>query len=279
LARAHAVVGRARTTAIVSEAHAGYWRTLLPMMPSDNLVVQPANRGTAIGLLLPALRILERDPEARLLILPSDHYVEDERTLAVAARMALRQVRGSRCVGVVLLGIEADDADPGLGYVVPGEARGPCRAIERFVEKPAPDEARQLCRRGALWNSFIIACRARSLLDLYLARCPAVVGALRAIDLHDDAAVARVYDGLPSLDFSRDIVVGQEDRFAVMPVPHCGWSDLGTPQRLAQTLERHLARPVAAGAASSTGECPVILAARLVRARREAVVDSVATHG
>jgi mannose-1-phosphate guanylyltransferase len=93
VARAKSVVGVERITAIVSAAHDPYWRAELRMLPRRNVVVQPMNRGTGIGLLLPTLRILERDPEATILILPSDHHVADEGVLQAAMRSALAEVR------------------------------------------------------------------------------------------------------------------------------------------------------------------------------------------
>jgi len=273
--RAHAVIGRERTTTIVSAAHARYWQSLQRTLPADNLVVQPTNRGTGIGLLLPALRIVERDPAARILIVPSDHYVEDESALAVAARLALQEVQKPHARGIALLGLAADVPDTELGYIVPGRAHGAFFDVERFLEKPSHDEAGRLVRRGALWNSFILACRAHCLIELFVTRCPEVVEALRATDLHDYAAIVRIYEQLPQLDFSRDIVIGQEGRLAVMPVPHCGWSDLGTPERLAEALA-HCAPPSAVAATSSNAvESPVNLALRLRQREEKATRESV----
>jgi mannose-1-phosphate guanylyltransferase len=54
-----------------------------------------------------------------------------------------------------------------------------------------------------------------------------------------DANAARaLYPQLPTLDFSRDVLQGQESRLRVLTVPACGWSDLGTPRRVADTLSR-----------------------------------------
>lgn len=61
---------------------------------------------------------------------------------------------------------------------------------------------------------------------------------MQAIELRDYTQLLQVYRELPEIDFSRHIATGQEQRFAVMPVPRCGWSDLGTPQRLARTVAR-----------------------------------------
>jgi mannose-1-phosphate guanylyltransferase len=242
LARAAAVVSKDHVTAVVSPAHRQYWTPTLKGLRPENVIVQPVNRGTAIGVLLPVLRIAARDPQARILILPSDHYVADEAVLARALRMALEDIVEHRA-GVALLGIEADEPDPELGYIV-SQASGHARLhhVRAFVEKPPADEARRLLSEGALWNSFILACRAESLIELYARHCPEVLRALKAVDLHDYARVARLYADLPEIDFSRQIAAGQEERLAVMAVPRCGWNDLGTPRRLVQTLARHLKR-------------------------------------
>lgn len=253
LVRATTVVGHQRVTAIVASSHRRYWQPALKNLPSDNIVVQPHNRGTAIGILLPALRIAARDPDARILILPADHYVADEEVLADAMSCALEDIR-EHPAGVALLGIEADEPDPELGYIVSHASGHPrLRRIHRFIEKPPVNEARRLVSEGALWNSFIVVCRAASLIELLLQCCPDIVRALRAIKSHDDAAFVRLYRELPVIDFSRHIATGQEHRLVVMAVPRCGWNDLGTPHRLARTLARQPKRS-AGNAAPATGK-------------------------
>jgi mannose-1-phosphate guanylyltransferase len=264
LARAGTLVERERITAVVSATHAPYWQPSLRALPRGNVFVQPVNRGTAIGILLPVLRILQRDAHARVLILPSDHYVHDEAVLAESMRTALEEICHHRC-GVVMLGIEAEHADPELGYIVPGrspDADSLLLDVHRFVEKPLAEEALRLRARGALWNSFILACRARSLVELYRSRWAEVVDALRDVAPEDHEGLSRTYGAIPEIDFSRHVAAGREHHLGVLPVARCGWNDLGTPQRLADTLTRYrqaLARGNAAG--------HVNLAERLARAR------------
>jgi len=100
-----------------------------------------------------------------------------------------------------------------------------------------------MCGEGALWNSFILAGRAQSLIELCLRRCPEVVQLLQAIELRDYAKLLQVYRELPEIDFSGHIAIGQEPRLAVVAVHPCGRNDLGTLHRLAQTLARS-PRPV-----------------------------------
>lgn len=263
--RAGTVVDVKRVTAIVADGHLQYWEPSLRDMATENIVVQPCNRGTALGILLPTMRIAARDPDARILILPSDHYVADEPVLERSMRDALSAVQEDP-TGVALLGIEADEADPELGYIVAEDELGTrLRRVHRFVEKPPVPQARQLIREGALWNSFILVGRARSLIQLISQRYPDVVQKLGAVALHDEAGLRTLYRDLPEVDFSRHIATGQEHRLATLGVPRCGWSDLGTPNRLAQTLAR---RPKEAAGCLTRPRLPygwINLAERLIQ--------------
>ena len=69
--RASAVVPHRRTVVVVAEQHAQWWRPLAHEFSACSIAVQPENRGTAIGVLLALLRILERDPNARVVVMPA----------------------------------------------------------------------------------------------------------------------------------------------------------------------------------------------------------------
>lgn len=240
LARAHRVAPPERTIVIVAADQEHHWRDALAAIPADNIVVQPRNRGTAPGILLPTLTVMSRDTDARIVCLPSDHFVADEEVLADAVDAALADVE-RRQDDFVFLGIEPDMADPGLGYIAPvGRAtRSPAR-IERFIEKPDVTVADALIGLGALWNSFIFAATGHTILQLIEERIPTVVRdvatAMQSADA--PAALACVYERMRPFDFSRHVVEGSERRLRVLAVPSCGWSDLGTPERLGECLDR-----------------------------------------
>ena len=241
LRRAGSLADESRTCVIVAEQHRQWWRETLATLPDRNVIVQPCNRGTAIGILLPLLHILERDRDARIVLLPSDHFVRQEAMLADALRVALERLRA--CPGEpLLMGIVPEEIDPELGYIVPGERdRQGARTVARFVEKPPFAQARELIRAGALWNAFIVVSTGAALLERFQARVAPIVSALQvALNCERDypgcRALAAMYEALPIVDFSRDIVAGQEDAFRVLAVPKCGWSDLGTPKRVEQAL-------------------------------------------
>jgi mannose-1-phosphate guanylyltransferase len=241
LERALAVTDRARTVAVVADAHRKWWSPLTAAIPAQNLVVQPRNRGTGNGILLPLLHVVNRDPDARVVILPSDHYIAREPVLRERIHRALHGLDRYE-QEIVLLGIEPESPDPELGYILPDAAdSADFRRVARFVEKPPLRLAVELQNRGGVWNSFIMAGRAQAFLDLYATRFSEVV--LAMIDaMKAEAAgwascgLRDLYDDLPEIDFSRHVISGFESRLRLLAVPVCGWSDLGTPERVARTL-------------------------------------------
>jgi len=270
LARATSIVSPEHTCTVVAEHHERWWRSLSETVAPENVFVQPRNRGTAIGILLPLLRILHRDAEASLIVLPSDHYVRNEDVLASRLRDAAAEVARRRD-RLVLLGFAPDDADPELGYIVPAGGRGPTvRAVSEFIEKPDVASARKLIQCGGLWNSFIFATDGQALLRAFEARCPDIVSRMRGIITTDADASSQqqqlqmLYDQLPSLDFSRDILQESLGRLGVAAVPACGWSDLGTPRRVAETLAQYGSMPRTRSGHLASSQGFLDLAARIL---------------
>jgi len=241
--RAQAIVGRERLCTIVAEQHAQWWSDALGALRPDNLITQPRNRGTANGVLLPLLSILRRDPLARILFLPADHFVDDEAGLATAIRTALAEIEDAPA-DMSLIGIEADDADPELGYIVPGAAAGRARRVARFVEKPPRSLAADLLAQGAVWNSFIFAATGTTLLDMFRRRMPETFDSMEtalarsAPPASDRAALAELYDMLPDADFSREVLATVVRQLRLVAARPCGWSDLGTPRRIGEVVCR-----------------------------------------
>jgi mannose-1-phosphate guanylyltransferase len=244
IVRANAITSASRICAIVADQHRRWWTSPLARLPKPNVIAQPYNRGTAVGILYPLLHILARDPDARLVILPSDHYVRQELVLQHSVRAAF-QLLAHKTDAPILLGLEPDEADPEFGYIIPGERDdNGRRSILRFIEKPPPHLASEIIGQGGLWNTFIMIASGQGLLDLFEQRYPKVVKELRSIvallawDLDVGAALSDLYEALPLIDFSRDVLEAFSSALGVVRVPACGWSDLGTPKRVAETLRR-----------------------------------------
>ena len=183
VARAAGLAQPERICAIVAEQHRQWWSEMhvLDRLPRANVIVQPRNRGTGIGILYSLLHIIARDPHARVILLPADHYVRDPAVLRQALEKAVARV--ARCPDQpVLLGLEPDEVDTDLGYILPA-TRDPNGGfgVARFIEKPRAAVAAEIIDAGGMWNVFIIAARATTLLDLYLPRYAALVMEMQVI--------------------------------------------------------------------------------------------------
>ena len=133
LARASAVVPRDRVCAVMAKEHEHWWRQKPHELPPGNLIVQPRNRGTGNGVLLALSYILKRDPQARLIFLPADHHVLIEETL-IQAMLSLLAAMPDKAREIFLLGLEPDDADPELGYIIPQKANtSEAQGVRHFV--------------------------------------------------------------------------------------------------------------------------------------------------
>jgi len=271
LARAARIAPRRRTLVVVAEEHRAFWRRELDEFPAENIVVQPRNRGTAAGILLPLLAVLERDPAARVALFPSDHHVAREELLEFSLLLALHSLEDAGG-GLTLLGIRPDAPETGYGWIVPGARAGQVRCVARFVEKPEAALAEELMAQGAVWNSFLFVTDGVALLELYERRLPALLAAFLATFAAGPAGrahrIERLYEVLHAQDFSKEVLQGNEERLRLEVVPACGWTDLGTPARVEACLATLARDPRRLRRAQPSGSLDLSLALASLRATR-----------
>jgi len=227
-----------RTVIIVDESH----RPLLDgceVPPGMRVLFQPADRGTATGVLMALMPVLAEAPDDVVVLTPSDHAVADIGLFTRGLRAAIQFVDLENAV--VLFGVDSSEASPDLGWIIPSQRDTPLARVAAFVEKPDQDHADRLHQQGAVWNTMVVVARASALRSLYEAHLPALATVFDvALRLHGDQARARflaeTYPTLPPRDFSRDLLEQARTLFVYTWPAAIGWSDLGTPDRLNQWL-------------------------------------------
>lgn len=236
-----------RTVVTTLEAHAGYIAEEFRGMPETRLLVQPADRGTAAGILLPAHWVSWRDPEAVVAVFPSDHFVQGElafmtHVLSVAAYVERHPER------LVLLGVPPTDAEVEYGWIEPGRPLDRIRGklvsqIARFCEKPSGREARACLEGGCLWNTLVMVGKVATLVNIGWEVLPDLSDRLAQIEPFADsadeaAAIERAYDSLPRENFSRGVLERCAPCLAVSRLPAViRWFDMGSPDRLLRALD------------------------------------------
>ncbi|MFC7703150.1 mannose-1-phosphate guanylyltransferase/mannose-6-phosphate isomerase [Plastorhodobacter daqingensis] len=195
------------------------------------ILIEPSARNTGPAILAAALHMSRTDPDALMLVAPSDHVMPDPEAFRAAVATAVPAARAGR---IVTFGIRPTHAETGYGWLELGEdpAPGSPVPLRRFVEKPDAAQAAAMLAAGSyLWNAGIFLFSARVLLEAFEAHCPALLEPVAA-------AVERARPDLGFLRLDPDAWAGAEDisiDYAVMEragnlsvVPFSGgWSDLG----------------------------------------------------
>jgi len=201
----------------------------IQMAPQD-VLIEPAARSTAPAIAAAALWLAARDPDAVLLVLPSDHVIPDAAAFRTAVAAALpRAVAGD----LVTFGIRPDRAETGYGYLELSEAAGDApQKLAAFVEKPDAARAAAMVQDGRhLWNAGIFLFSARAMIEAFAEHAPALLqGARAAVEgAARDLAFTRLaeapWQALP--DISIDYAI-MEKAANLSVMPYAGhWSDLG----------------------------------------------------
>lgn len=243
--RASALVRPQQIVTVAAPAHRAELMQQLADRPVGATLFQPENRDTAAGIFLPLAYIRALDPDATVLILPSDHFIHpEERFLETAKQMTVvtRQLRDR----VMLLAVAPDRPEVEYGWIAPGRKFASCRTllvrgIRRFIEKPAEPQAIEAMAVGALWNTLVLTANVETLWTLGW-RCfpdmmPLFEDVERRVAVSGDApALDDVYARMPQRNFSSGLLAQVPDRVAVVEAEGFLWCDWGKPERIVDTL-------------------------------------------
>jgi mannose-1-phosphate guanylyltransferase len=262
--RARAVVSAERIVTIIGQGHRKFLTESVNERVPGVVLEQPSNLGTAPGVFLPTAYVLADDPEATVIFLPSDHFVhpEDRFCEHIIHAFELAEKYPDQ---IILVGAIPDRAETDYGWIAPGEkrsdersslAQGPMQ-VACFQEKPSVEEANVLLRQGYLWNTMVMAAKAKTLWALGRQCLPEMINkfdmfltVLRAIHegrldpTFEAGALATLYNNVTPADFSRDILEHVSERSLILPMAGVDWSDWGRPQRVTETLVSLGRRPL-----------------------------------
>jgi mannose-1-phosphate guanylyltransferase len=233
---------RSRTVVVVDSSHEPYVRALPRPHALGHVLYQPGDRGTAAGVLLALMPVLEFAPDAMVVLTPSDHGVCDIAAFQTGLHEAIARVRAGDVRGV-LFGVDPAGRDDSYGWILPARGGRALRgtglsAIAAFVEKPAPAVAARLLAAGAVWSTMVMVARASTLFGLYHRHLPHLTDVLARAWLLPPGPrerwLADQYPALAAADFSKDVLEAAEGLALFTWPASIGWSDLGTPDRLRQ---------------------------------------------
>lgn len=210
-------------------------RKQTPELPAENFLLEPAPRGTASVVGLAAAVLHQRDPQALMAILPSDHYIRERDLfgyiLQVAAEVAARDY-------LVTLGIAPTFPATGYGYIqrgqpLPENFSYPAYSVLRFKEKPDEATARAMLVSGDhSWNSGMFIWKTERILAEFARQMPDLKSTLDRIAAAWDTpargtALAENWFGLKNETIDYGIMENAE-KVAVLPAAGLDWSDIGS---------------------------------------------------
>jgi len=204
----------------------------IDIVPSA-ILCEPISRNTAPALAAAAHWLHERDPQAVMLVLPSDHYIGDDSSFAVAVmKAALAAADGQ----LVTFGIKPTHPEVGYGYIergAPLDGADGAYVLAQFIEKPDLDTAERLVRDGShYWNSGMFLLPAASFIEEVGRHSPQIAAASAAAVAKRQERDGFIYLDRDSFSEAPDssidyAVMEHTDKAVVLPV-EIGWSDVGS---------------------------------------------------
>ena len=215
----------------------------LSYINSDNIFTEPSNKETATCIGLSAVKLLKKDNNAVMVVLPSDHHIKGEKEYTDTLLEAIELANRRR--GIVTIGITPTRPETGYGYIEMGDrlqSSAGAYKISRFTEKPNIEVAKDfLLKENYLWNSGIFVFRADVILREMEKYLPKIYKSLMEIYAHigedDEEEVIReqynLIDGI-SIDFG----IMQKTRRAYVIKGNFYWDDIGTFNALSRYLNK-----------------------------------------
>jgi mannose-1-phosphate guanylyltransferase len=242
--RALALVGAEQTVIVTVGEQLSALRNELHMLSRVNFIAEPQGKNTAPCNGLAALEIATRDPGAVMIVLPADHWIPQRGPFYRTLKRAVALAAGSE--KLITIGIRPDYAETGYGYIMKGKPLRHKRgahafSVSGFKEKPTLNQAKELIRRGSLWNSGIFAWHVGTFLELLQRYQPEIFAGLKRISQAAGnrslatagpklrAIIGREYKKMPSISIDHGVFekAGSEGRVLTLEADFA-WSDIGS---------------------------------------------------
>ena len=204
----------------------------LPDVDEHNILVEPINRNTAPSVAWAAMRIHRINPQANIIVSPSDHLVMNEDSFVKSLEVGISYVSENDVL--LVMGVKPTRPEPGYGYIQLGDlsCKPDVYKVKSFTEKPERDFAKMFMESGEFyWNTGVFISNAHHLLACFEKIFPSVLRSLRydRVDYTYEDEIDFVnehYSIYPNL--SVDYAILEHSRNVYVMKCDFGWADLGT---------------------------------------------------
>jgi len=245
--RAARLCQRERIVAVIAREHRREAWPQLDGRTGGTVLLEPRDCQTAASIYLSLTYIRARDPQATMVVYPSDHFVYPEHRFLDSVKRAVWTAEWLPD-RLVLLGVAPDRLELEYGWIMPGarldgSTSYQIQGVEGILEKPTVAQADAALAGGALWNTGVLAAKGETLWQLgwqyfpdlmaRFERLSAVIGTPR-----EGRVLEEVYGDMPARHFFSELVQRVPERTAVIEMNGVLWSDWGRPEWIAHTLRR-----------------------------------------
>lgn len=227
---------------VTSDEYVNIVKTQLPQLPLQNILAEPSRKNTAPCIAYISFKLEQIDPEALLIVAPSDHLIVDNIAFTKVSLEALSFVR--KHTALVTLGINPTSPNTGYGYIQYEQPpiSDNVYKVKTFTEKPNLELAKTFLASGEfLWNAGIFVWQVKNIIkafEKYLPELYELFAAQRTRfnTSEEDAALEHIYPFCTSISIDFGIME-KADNVYVIPSSF-GWSDLGTWKSAYENLSK-----------------------------------------
>ncbi len=220
---------------VTNESYKSLVMEQCPEIPEENILCEPARKNTAPCIAYATWKIHSINPDAVMVVAPSDHLIAKEDTYEKAIRSCMTQASADDCL--ITIGIRPTRPDTGYGYIQYVEADPPqkdkrIKKVKTFTEKPDLDMAKFFLQSGDfLWNAGIFVWSAKSIMSAFENLMPEMAqifneGAGKWNTKNEKAFLKDAYGRCKNI--SIDYAIMEKAKNVFVRASIIGWSDLGT---------------------------------------------------
>ncbi|MGO1584397.1 mannose-1-phosphate guanylyltransferase [Mesonia sp.] len=227
---------------LTNELYEDLVKEQLPKVEDRQIVLEPSMNNTAPCILLSSLKIQKENPEALMIVAPSDHWIEDEAAFIENVQASFDACQRDREL-LMTLGIEPSFPHTGYGYIQYEEQdQTAIKKVINFTEKPDYATAKTFLKEGNyVWNAGIFIWSAKAILSAFETHLPEMYSLFSAgmKDYNTESEKAFIEKNYSkseniSIDYG---IMEKSEKVSVLPA-NFDWNDLGSWGSLYDKLEK-----------------------------------------
>lgn len=227
---------------VTNENYTGLVKQQLPGIADNQILTEPVMRNTAPCVAYGCFKIESINPDAAIVVAPSDHLILDEAAFITAIEKSMQTATEKDCL--ITLGIKPSRPDTGYGYIqyTDNTINEEFHKVKTFTEKPTVDIAKTFIQSGDfLWNAGIFVWSAKAIVnafDSYLPEMHEIFAEARSVYNTDEekSFVHKIYQRCINISIDYGIMEKASNVY-VLP-SEFGWSDLGTWASIYQLADK-----------------------------------------